>query len=183
MLYKVFIIQWNNPVKGDWSELVKEDLDDFEISRNLDDLKSHSKHTFKKLLKEKSKEYAFKNLITNKEKHSKMDNIKYSKLKMQSYLKSSNISMKEALALFKLRTRMAEFGENFRAGADAVLCPLSLDDLDNQSHMFKCKLIKEEIDFNIDDTKAYENNIKEDTAKIISKILKIRSNLIEQLNN
>ena len=125
----------------------------------------------------------FKNLLIDKNKHSKMDNIQYTKLKIQTYLKSRNISLKEALTLFKMRTRMAEFGENFKAGADAVLCPLCLDDLDNQSHMFKCKLIQEEIDLNNDDTEVYGNNIKEDTAKIVTKILKIRSKLIKQLHD
>ena len=35
MLYKFFVTQWNNPTRGDWTELVKEDLKDFGIDEDL----------------------------------------------------------------------------------------------------------------------------------------------------
>ena len=44
-------------------------------------------------------------------------------------------------------THMAEFGENYRAGYDAFLCPLCLEHLDNQQNSLKCKSIQDELEF------------------------------------
>ena len=97
------------------------------------------------MVKRQSKQFAFENLTAVKDTHSKMENIEYSELMMQDYMKSSNIKLQEALTLFKFRTRMADFGENFRAGTTEVLCPLCSKELDNQSHSFHCKYILDEI--------------------------------------
>ena len=35
MLYKVFIAQWNHPVRNDWSVTVKQDLRDLKIEESL----------------------------------------------------------------------------------------------------------------------------------------------------
>ena len=35
MLYQFFIVQWNNPTKGDWTETVKVDMADLEIPINF----------------------------------------------------------------------------------------------------------------------------------------------------
>ena len=76
MLYKFFIVQWSNPTRGDWSELVKEDLSDFKIGTNLDIIRIHTKHSFKKLINERAKDHAFETLIDKNYDHSKMDNLK-----------------------------------------------------------------------------------------------------------
>ena len=62
MLYRFFITQHNFPSKGDWSEIVKKDLEDFDINNSFDFIKSKSKGVFKKLVKQKSREYALKKL-------------------------------------------------------------------------------------------------------------------------
>ena len=54
MLYKLFVVQWKlsrGGPRGDWSEMVKEDLDDLKINKDLEVIKSKSKLSFKKLLK------------------------------------------------------------------------------------------------------------------------------------
>ena len=124
MLYKFFIIQWGNPTRGDWSELVKEDLTDFKVGTNLDNIRMQRNHSLKKLVKERAKDHVFETLITKKDDNSKMDNLKYTELKQQEYTKSPNLRLEENLNIFKFRTCMAEFGENFRAGADYVFCLL-----------------------------------------------------------
>lgn len=67
------------------------------------------------------------NSIARKNGHSKLSNIKYTQLKMQEYLKDRNNRLEDALNIFKYRTHMADFGSNFRAGADIVICPPCLD--------------------------------------------------------
>ena len=47
---------------------------------------------------------------------SKTVNLKYTQLNMQDYLLLENMTKNEAIALFKFKTRMAPFAENFRAG-------------------------------------------------------------------
>ena len=53
-------------------------------------------------------------------KHSKMDNLWYSDLKMQPYLESNKFTTQEVKTIFKFRTRMANFGQNFKNGQQVV---------------------------------------------------------------
>lgn len=108
-----------------------------------------------------------------------MISINYGEIKMQDYLKSENIKMKEALNLFKFRTRMAEFGENFRAGKNEVWCPLCSEELDNQSHSFQCKIILNEIIIKGKLSEVYDGNISKETAETVNKIVNIRKKLLQ----
>ena len=47
MIYKVFIAQWNRPVKNDWTVTVRQDLRDLKIEENLSFFKSKSSESFK----------------------------------------------------------------------------------------------------------------------------------------
>ena len=56
MLYSFFITQWNNPSKGDWTEYVKQNSEDFKIPQSFQLIQSKSKYTFKKLVKMRAKQ-------------------------------------------------------------------------------------------------------------------------------
>ena len=71
----------------------------------------------------KIKKYTFEYLIKLKGSHSKMRNNSYEKLQIQSYLENSQLSVENKRDIFSYRTRMAEFGENFRGQRDFVICP------------------------------------------------------------
>ena len=103
-----------------------------------------------------------------------MDDLQYSEIKIQKYLKSKILNLNEIQNIFKCRTRMAEFGENYRAGFDIVLCPLCLEDRDNLAHSFQCRVILQEIDIKGDISKIYSEQISKETAQTITKILKVR---------
>ena len=180
MLYKFFITQWFNPDKGDWSELVKEDLKDFGINNDFELIKKMKPKMFKTLVKKKVNEYALQKLNEMKGGRSKMKHLKYTEIKMQTYMKSNNITMKEALNLFKFRTRMAEFGENYRAGIDVTLCPLCLEGIDSQDHSFQCSKITEKVEIRTDISEVYSNSISQDTAKDIDNIIRTRKKLINE---
>ena len=47
--------QWDEPVKLDWTEQVKIDLQDFNIQPNLEEIKGKSKHSFKRIVKIKAR--------------------------------------------------------------------------------------------------------------------------------
>ena len=124
MLSKVFQSLIINPVKQDWTEQVKGDLFEFKIWLIFDEIKQKSKKSFKKYVKIKALEFEFERLMIKKQTHSKMKDLNYTKLEMQTYLKLNNTNTEGARTLFKYRTRMAQYGENFRGNTGPVNCPL-----------------------------------------------------------
>jgi hypothetical protein len=155
MTYKVLLAQWNHPVKQDWTEQVREDLSEFRIEPNLDSLKNKSSNAFKKFVKIKASEYEFRKLMELKQKHSKMDSLSYSRLEMQNYLKLENCDARGARTVFKYRTRMALYGENFRQN-------------DNQAMGFNnCQVTK----INVQIQGLYTDLFKQNVPKILVKTL------------
>ena len=66
---------------------------------------------------------------------------------MQNYLKLENFNTTGAQTLFRYRTRMANYGENFRGLKDPVQCGLCATHLDNQKMSFEnCPVLKKNID-------------------------------------
>ena len=122
MLYNFFYTQWKYNCKNDWTDQVKKDLADFEMSTDLDVIRTMSTHRFKKIVRIKAKEFAFYTFLEQQASHSKLDNIVYTDLKLQEYLKLEKITPAEAQILF--RTRMANFSENFRGYNEPQMCPL-----------------------------------------------------------
>ena len=175
MTYKVFITQWNNPVKQDWVLQVKQDLKAFNIEPNLSNLRERSINSFKKLVKVKAFEYEFSRLMKAKNGHSKMDNLSYSKLEMQKYLKLENLYASGARTLFRYRTRMANFGENFREGSTAVNCPLCGLHLDNQEMAFyNCPVIKANVKIRGQYEDIFKKNVSTELVNTLDNISKFR---------
>ena len=145
MVYSFFTTQWNSPSKGDWTEQIKEDLNDFKIPCSFDFITSKSDEAFKTLVKKCAKIYTMEHLQKQKLKHSKMDNLSYSDLKMQSYFTGDQISTSEKKMLFRVRTRMEKFGDNYRGGKEYVMCPLCKLHLDNQDLCLQCPEVVKEI--------------------------------------
>ena len=103
MLYQFFETQYKYPSKDDGTTQLVEDLKDFEIPEDFKFMRSKSKPAFSRILKIKTKEFAIALQLSIKSQHSKMDNLVYSELKMQNYLKSEEIPVPEAQNLFKFR--------------------------------------------------------------------------------
>ena len=55
------------PVRNDWVNQVKEDMDDFNLELDLHQLTKMSNNIFKKMVKKKLKEFSLGNLTTIKE--------------------------------------------------------------------------------------------------------------------
>ena len=174
MLFSFFSTQWHNPCKGDWTEQVKDDLADLKIPYTLDMIEKKSKETFKIIVKAKAKELALTNLLSKKESHSKLDNITYRELKMQEYFQSDKFSIEQKLTIFRCRVRMERFGENFRGGNVAVMCPLCKLHLDNQAMGYQCPEIKKEMEVKGCIEDMYKEEIKLETVRTMTKILEIR---------
>ena len=180
MLHTFFTAQWMYPGKNDWLDQVKEDLVDFEIDMTLEEIKSKSKNVFKKLVKQKMKEYALKYLNMLKDKHTKMDNLLYVKLKTQNYLKDGRIPVHAAKNLFKWRTRAAFFKMNYSNSYQDTSCPHCLVEPDSQEHSLECSEIKKLINVEGDYFDIFSNDIPRALAHALHKITKMREESMDK---
>ena len=175
MLYSFFITQWHNPCRGDWTEQVKNDLKEFNIPQDFQHITSKSKESYKKIVRAKSEEIAFGKLVDMKGRHTKMQNIYYSKLTLQTYLLREDLTIDQKRILFKFRTRMAEFGENFRAGREKVMCPLCTLHLDNQNFGPACPVLRRDLDMTGNYSDMYNNNVSVETVAYMEKVMEYRT--------
>ena len=89
---------------------------------------------------------------------------------MQSYLSSEEIKTSEKKTIFKFRTRMERFGENFRGSQGPIICPLCQTHLDNQEMSYQCLEIRKEVEIKGGLSEIYKNDIKPDAIQNIVKI-------------
>ena len=92
---------------------------------------------------------------------------------MQNYLTGEDLPSTKKI-LFKMRTRMARFGENYRGTSGPNICPLCQTHPDNQQTSFQCKEIRKKIEIKGKLEDIYTENINEDTIKTVVKIMEIR---------
>ena len=179
MLYSFFTTQWNSPSKGDWTELVQKDLEDFNIPCSFNFILSKSKEASKNLVKRKTKEYAIKVLRKKQDTHSKMKNMNYEEIKIQKYLIREDISYEQKKIVFKFRTQMAIFGENYRGGRVEVICPLCETHLDKQELSYECPTIKKEVAITGSFSDIYSEEIELNTVETIKKITEVRKEMLQ----
>ena len=113
------------------------------------------------------------------DKHSKMKNLNYTSIMMQNYFKRTDLNVEQKKMIFKFRTRMSEFGENFRGGRDQVTCPLCETHMDKQELSYECKVIQKEIDIKGSFEDIYNDKISIHTVKTLEKIIETRKRLKE----
>ena len=94
-----------------------------EITSDFNYLKSKSREAFKKLVKEKAREYALEQLTQKQMLHTKMSAHYYAELKPQKYLTLKNANINHIRNIFRFRTRMANFGDNFRQKTIKLCAP------------------------------------------------------------
>ena len=99
-----------------------------------------------------------------------MDNVSYSELKLQKYFQNENLKAKEMRTIFRYRTRMEVYGENFRAGKAFTICPLCKLHIDSQELCFQCPVIKKELQLVGDISHIYKENIDPNLARDITRI-------------
>ena len=125
MIYKFFETQLEKRNKKDWVNTVKNDLKEIRLENlNFDYIKTMSKLSFKKSIKEKIQNSAFDKLIRKKEMHSKVKHIKYETLEMSDYLKPGvdQVCKEEAQLIFKIRCRVTNVKVNQRGKYDDMKC-------------------------------------------------------------
>ena len=184
MLYQFFEAQhkYHKVHKDDWTLQVAEDLKDFGIPENFEFIWSKSKNSFKRLVKIKTKEYALKYLLTKKQKNSKLDNLMYTDLKLQPYLKSAQIPVHEAKNLFRYRVRVANFRENFKEmyKNKTTVCPFCTIHLDTQSHSLQCDEMKIKVKMEGKYDDIFKQKIPANISRTLFKISQLRKDLVEE---
>ena len=97
----------------------KRDYTDLGLGKvNLERLKGISKEAYTKLIKEKVGKFAFSEMLSLQKKHSKLKDLTYKEHKMKTYLRDAETTLEEKITLFKWRTRMENFSNNFKRGRE-----------------------------------------------------------------
>ena len=104
----------------------------------------------------------------------------YNDLTIQHYLTREDITIQQKKMLFKYRTRMENFGENFRGSNGPVPCPLCGTHLDNQELSFQCQIIKSEVQPTGEMAEIYRDDIKTTTVESLERISKLRSDKLKE---
>ena len=88
LIKRIYNEQINNPTKGDFVEMIKDDFKTFNIVQNDEEIRNSTTSTYKEHIKKCAKSAAFNYLIRKQTKHTKINNIKYTQLETQQYMLS-----------------------------------------------------------------------------------------------
>ena len=132
---------------------------------SLEEIQKMSKNSFKSKVTLAIKREALKYLNDKKSEKSKLKDLFYDELKMQDYLKSSNLQISEKKLLFQLRTRMVDVKENFKHAYTEHVCPLCESENDSQQHLLDCVTISKDSSSMIDPYLRYSDLFSSDVSK------------------
>ena len=114
-------------------------------SKDLEKVRNKSSLSWKSLVKKMAKEFELEKLIIYKEvkNRSKLRDLNYEKLETQEYLK--DLTVQEAKAVFRFRTKMQTFDGNLNGKETEVLCPLCAEHFDLQELCFDCPIVRKKL--------------------------------------
>ena len=145
LLSNVFRAQCDNPVKGDWVNTAKKDLEKIDINLTFEEIKANTKETFKMTVKEHVNEKAFEFLKNLQQTHSKAKPLQYERFTLQDYLRAeSKLTTKEKSFTFAIRTRMIELRSNFKNGKKDLNCRLCGKHEESQQMILECSALNSE---------------------------------------
>ena len=150
LITKAFWAQVNQPVKGDWCIVVREDLEAIGLGHlSYQDVKNMSQDALRLLVKMKARETAFSMLLMEKEKCSKLSTLKYPSFELQPYLSTdSNLTNTLKRMLFRWRCHAINVKHNI--GIKDAKCPVCKDAADTQYHLLTCSKLSSPQPWNIE---------------------------------
>ena len=157
---------------------MKQNLEEFGLSLSLEEIRSKSAKSFKRMVKNRAKEYTLNFLLDKKDSHKKLDGLNYSDIKLQTYFKDPDISVAEAKNLYRFRTRSAKFKENMRSGYQNKDCPLCFIHPDTQVHSMQCIEVKSKITIRGKYEDIFKEKIKKEISETLMKITELRKDII-----
>ena len=91
------------------------------------------------------------------------------------------MNSKEAQMLFKYRTRMANFGENFRGNKNLITCPLCHTHLDNQKMSYEnCPVLQKNISIPGKYNQIFNTLVPSEVVQTLTKIDEFCENFMSQ---
>ena len=102
---KIYQKQKEKPCKGDWYQLLKEDLVFIECEMDENAIFSTPKNSYKKKIKDLVIKAAFKYFLKIKEGHTKLNETIYTEFVLQPYLKTKLLNKSEKKLLYLLRSK------------------------------------------------------------------------------
>ena len=183
LIRKIYTAQKNQPTRGDFVVLVKQDLDMLGMSYE----EATSSNMSKKILKAHATSVAFEKLVAVQNTHIKVNDIQYGVLGIQPYLKSELFSTKETHMLTALRSHcVREIRANFsRLYRDQIHCQLQCNleqpCIDSQKHILVCNILKnphniEKTNINFIYGTVYQQH---QISKLFCSLIKSREKILE----
>ena len=125
LIRKFYKAQKCKKSKGDWVQLVEQNLSELQIELDDIEISQMTKYKFKKMIRKKIQTAAFRFLMSKKETHSKMSENQYNKLETQTYLKSdSGLTDKQKQLLTNIHYKMFKLRHNYKKLYDNQFCEL-----------------------------------------------------------
>ena len=136
---KVFLLQCQSPLMGDWVKYVHEDMSELQLNYNFDEISKLSKHKWKQIVKEASEKACLKSLLKDKSKLSKGKEIQYDRLKMKSYLESGyGLNSDTQRKILKIRVRDLAIRDNFKNSYSDIKCQVpGCEEVETQRHIYQ----------------------------------------------
>ena len=104
-----------------------------------------------------------------------MEKLSYVKLEMQDYLKQNSISSIGGRTVFRYRTHMASYRQNFGSCNGPITCPLCGLHIDNQSMAFNnCPVIKDNVKIEGKYEDIFRSSVSSDLVRTLVNIEKFR---------
>ena len=140
LAYQVLMEQRKTQLKGDWVNLVSEDLQSLKMFLSFDDISRMPKGKFKELVKKSCEKACFNSLLKEKNILSKGREIQYSCLMTQSYLKpESSLVIDDMRWIFSVRSRDIDLRANFPNKNNDTSCVFKdCLERETQAHFWSC---------------------------------------------
>ena len=145
LIKKIYKAQKHNTRKGDFVELVKDNMKELELNETEEEIENMTKMQLKSKIKIQVEKAALKYL--NLSKSSKMKPLVYTKIEMQQYLKSRSFAEEEASLLLAMRTRTVRgIRCDFPGMFPTRECPMvGCREEDTLPHLFTCTVLLAEV--------------------------------------
>ena len=186
LIRKIYEEMKNDPIPGDWSELVKNDFEEINLHIDNKIIQEMDIAKYKTLIKKEVREAAFKEFKVKQSGHEKGNSTSHENLeKPQKYLLTNKLTNKQISLLFNLRCQSERtFKNNFhRQYIGNLSCLMCNTEIDSQEHIIKCKELKKHMDTN--HTIRYDQlygSLEEqiEVTKLYSSLLEVREQILEE---
>ena len=182
---KVYDEMKKDPMKNDWSEMVKKDFDEVGMEQNEKLIEEQTEYSYKNEVRKHIRKAALTELQRMQKLHTKTKDIQYAQLlEPQGYLTNPIFQNDESSLLFNLRNKTVKtFKCNFKTmNGDDLQCNLCRRHLDTQENALRCpvvlKCVKVEEGIEYEDLFSNITSQKKVT-ELYSRILKLREQVWE----